>query len=504
MKRLALVLLLLAVLVLPGCTKKTPKPPNEEQIQKELSVRLPNLQVDDSVFELSHISNIEIEKRQTNEKDDLVYFFFTASYGQYSLTGGYAYYYVYYDEGGWILEETQEYGEIKIISEGEEPPLYVDLSQSIRWRVGQIASGASVTEINHEKVNETCFVYYYDYEENREYQNKTGKLIVTYELEQDDWMEYHWEQTVDTSNIVATWDLVGDWHGEIEGWSAYDYILDITIDSYNSENGALHISKVVREDIDSWRIGNMIHERTDFTVYPTSKSTATELIYEFYLDEKYGRYNVGFRFKPDSAKWHATYLQLFPLQRISGDNGIQGENSAQEDDSVQEENSAQEDSNVQEDNSAQEANSVQDNHASSTPVAYLSQLDYFNKSSTWFFDEISKDNLGNEHLHSFRNPSNSSYGISNGSVTYKLNGEYSRLTGVYYQEYNARAYNGKPTIVVISGDGQELWRGSVTSGVEPIAFDIDITGVLELTLEYPKSGNGSASWTRLGDVALWA
>ncbi len=143
------------------------------------------------------------------------------------------------------------------------------------------------------------------------------------------------------------------------------------------------------------------------------------------------------------------------------------------------------------------------NHASSTPAAYLSQLDYFNKSSTWFFDEITKDNLGNEHLHSFRNSSSSVYGISNGSVTYKLNGQFSRLTGIYYQEYNSRAYDGNPTILVISGDGQELWRGSVASGVEPIAFDIDITGVLELTLEYPKSGNGPASWTRLGDVALW-
>lgn len=142
-------------------------------------------------------------------------------------------------------------------------------------------------------------------------------------------------------------------------------------------------------------------------------------------------------------------------------------------------------------------------HSSSTPAAYLSQLDYFNKSSTWFFNEISKDNLGNEHLHSFRNPSNSAYGISNGSVTYKLNGQYSRLTGLYYQEYTARAYDGKPTILVISGDGRELWRGSVASGVDPVAFDIDISGVLELTFEYPSSGNGSASRTRIGEVALW-
>lgn len=145
-------------------------------------------------------------------------------------------------------------------------------------------------------------------------------------------------------------------------------------------------------------------------------------------------------------------------------------------------------------------------HASSAPTAYLSQLDYFNKSSTWYFDEISKDNLGNEHLHSLWN--NGTIMNSKGarrSITYKLNNQYSRLTGFYYQRYDNRdseSYTG-PTILVISGDERELWRGSVASGVEPIPFDIDVTGVLELTLEYPVSGNGPAYFACLGDVALW-
>lgn len=141
-------------------------------------------------------------------------------------------------------------------------------------------------------------------------------------------------------------------------------------------------------------------------------------------------------------------------------------------------------------------------HSSSTPAAYLSQLDYFNRNRNWSFDKISKDNLGNEHLHSI-GAEYSSYGNGNRFVTYKLNGQYSRLTGLYYQLYSSRDSNGKPTILVISGDGKELWRGSVASGVDPVAFDIDISGVLELTLEYPSSGNGSASQTCLGEVALW-
>lgn len=138
-------------------------------------------------------------------------------------------------------------------------------------------------------------------------------------------------------------------------------------------------------------------------------------------------------------------------------------------------------------------------HTSSLPAAYLSQMDYFNKSGPWTFDEVTKDNLGNEHLHSIQVEYLST---SKPFVTYKLNSQYSRLTGLYYQNYNDRSSDYK-TILVISGDGRELWRGTVGGGIEPIPFDIDITGVLELTLEYPNSYAFNDQKTRLGDVALW-
>lgn len=58
--------------------------------------------------------------------------------------------------------------------------------------------------------------------------------------------------------------------------------------------------------------------------------------------------------------------------------------------------------------------------------------------------------------------------------------------------------------MVISGDGRELWRGSVESGKDPMDFDIDITGVLELTLEFPVGGYGRVDYTGIGEVALWS
>lgn len=141
-------------------------------------------------------------------------------------------------------------------------------------------------------------------------------------------------------------------------------------------------------------------------------------------------------------------------------------------------------------------------HASSAPAGYLSQLDYFDKHGNWGMDEITKDNLGNEHLHSIRPGGN----LSPWTITYRINAQYNKLTGVYYQSYEkrtTRSSSGEAATLVIWGDGRELWRGSVTAGFDPINFDIDVTGVLELKLEYPTGGNGYIGGTCLGDVALW-
>lgn len=139
-------------------------------------------------------------------------------------------------------------------------------------------------------------------------------------------------------------------------------------------------------------------------------------------------------------------------------------------------------------------------HSSDTPAAYLSQIDYFSSSGSgsWNLGAITKDNLGNDHSYSME--------CSNGNetnITYKLNGQYTRLTALYYQKYDYRSYDTDDSIMlVISGDGRELWHGFAGGGINPVNVDIDITGVLELKIEYP--GLNYGEHTALGDVTLWA
>lgn len=112
-------------------------------------------------------------------------------------------------------------------------------------------------------------------------------------------------------------------------------------------------------------------------------------------------------------------------------------------------------------------------HSCDSPVGYLSQKDYFTKSGSWSFDRVVKDNLGNDHTHSMYLPR-----VLDGSVTYKLNGEYSRLTASLFQTYEYRDAKYGSTLIIL-GDGKQLWQGSVDAGLDPVNVDIDINVVKE-------------------------
>lgn len=134
-------------------------------------------------------------------------------------------------------------------------------------------------------------------------------------------------------------------------------------------------------------------------------------------------------------------------------------------------------------------------HPGASTAFYLSQINTFTEEGRWQFDRITKDNLGNEHAHSitlFRQN-------TKGNIVYKLNKQYNRLTALYYQLYDQRSSAGT-TILTISGDGQQLWKGTMNSGVEPMNIDLDVTNVSELKIELQATGSGNTS---LGDVILW-
>lgn len=138
--------------------------------------------------------------------------------------------------------------------------------------------------------------------------------------------------------------------------------------------------------------------------------------------------------------------------------------------------------------------------ADATPIMSLDNLDYFYASGLYSIESDSRtDNLGNTHntmiiWHSAYNEC---------SVTYKLNGQYSRLTGVDFLSYDSRNTTSTFTLTIY-GDGAQLWSGTVTAGVEPLDIDIDLTGVLEMKIVSNVNGSSGKVGALLGDTMLYS
>lgn len=136
--------------------------------------------------------------------------------------------------------------------------------------------------------------------------------------------------------------------------------------------------------------------------------------------------------------------------------------------------------------------------ADRTPVMSLDNLDYFYASHLrGLSSNTVTDNLGNTHETMVIDY----FGNNDCSLTYLLNGQYSGLTGVYFLSYSERSSTNTRTLTIY-GDGNELWSGSVTAGVEPLDIDVDLTGVLEMQIVV--TGESSFTYAYLGDTMLYS
>lgn len=132
-------------------------------------------------------------------------------------------------------------------------------------------------------------------------------------------------------------------------------------------------------------------------------------------------------------------------------------------------------------------------HTGDKPAVWLSDMDYFLRDGTWIFGSET-DNLGVKHDHCI----SADRGNNGISIEYNLNGQYSRLSGVFFQKYDVRNDTSKNKIEIY-GDDELLWEGSVAGGEYPKKFSIPISGVLKIKIAY----RGASSSTAIGDVGLW-
>lgn len=145
---------------------------------------------------------------------------------------------------------------------------------------------------------------------------------------------------------------------------------------------------------------------------------------------------------------------------------------------------------VESDSGTQKAGKTEDK-----PDVWLSDLDYFDSDGGWEIGTVTKDNRGDDHSHSL-NYTSRGWGYR----VYNLDAHYSRMRGMFYQEYDVRSGGGGATLCIY-GDDELLWQGAVERGVQPLSFDVSLDGVMKLTIQLK---DHDYIWdVAIGEVGLW-
>lgn len=132
-------------------------------------------------------------------------------------------------------------------------------------------------------------------------------------------------------------------------------------------------------------------------------------------------------------------------------------------------------------------------HKSDEPAVLLQDLDYFT-GKDFKFKTSEKDNLG-------KNQTNVLYGYSIENV-YKINGKYTSIAGTLFQFYESRS-SSWPSNIKIYGDGKLLYEADMNKGIEPIDFNIDITGVLELKVDFYGGESAYGCFAAISNFGLY-
>lgn len=136
----------------------------------------------------------------------------------------------------------------------------------------------------------------------------------------------------------------------------------------------------------------------------------------------------------------------------------------------------------------------------------LSEMEIFTQRGTIKYNsgykqdvDYSKDNLGNIH----RDYLCVVDGFDVPFVTYKVNREYSNLSGVLYTPYAFRS-DDTGLEVRIYGDKEVIWSAYTERGADPIEFNIDISEIDEIGIYWMGYAGTSKDYKRvtLGDLYL--
>ena len=239
-KYILTIISVLTLLSLCGCT---PEAKTEDEIKSDFTDEMKTLSVDvswggNSTLPLE-LESLEIEKRQTNDKDDTVYCDVVMKNDEYDMTASYVLYYNYYDEGGWILDNYE-------VLERDITPV----NGMNEWFVEEYMShnyGNYTFKDKNFSQNNTVCEFTYTVEEKHEYCSYIGEVVLVCEFYSDEYSAT-WVGDAYDGNVECVWDIDGKWYAGIEDTkeslkSEKYTIVNIDIASFDGESAYIKLDK---------------------------------------------------------------------------------------------------------------------------------------------------------------------------------------------------------------------------------------------------------------------
>lgn len=253
-KKIAKVLILLGgmTLALTACQDSVPK---EGQIKEDIPEDMRVIYVDSGFGEETitlDVTEVNILKRQTNEKDDTVYCTVVMSNDDYEYTADWVLNYVYYDQGGWVLE-GYTYNE-----QSDNSPILIPLT-GVSQEVADSEMNCyyfdsfALKEHVFEDESDGYYEYYHSYfdyevEYSNTYCSYNGNVILDYYFQNDKNYGY-WGYGDPQYSDEFQWNVEGVWETtELNNLKdaiqvgRHEDTVKISIDSIDIDNGFVDVS----------------------------------------------------------------------------------------------------------------------------------------------------------------------------------------------------------------------------------------------------------------------
>ena len=136
---------------------------------------------------------------------------------------------------------------------------------------------------------------------------------------------------------------------------------------------------------------------------------------------------------------------------------------------------------------------------------HLSEMEYFQRDDYGFTvcTENLTDNLGNPHTFVLGSGDSAAWnGPESIWQSYRLGGKFDKMTGSFYLRYISRNKTKTGVLKIYGNDTLLYTSEKVTGGVDPVLFEIDLTGIDEMKV-YIECNDYACGYFQIGDATLY-